>query len=116
MDDAEVDKQNGSLFETVVAVRIDGHWHFVESAEQALRCLNESFPGTHGASHARALATYALFRGGQVPVRSLQAAFVVAAMAAGYPFEILQRDEMLLERMVSAAAEEALLEALPSPQ
>jgi hypothetical protein len=116
MADANVDKQNGSLFDTVVAVRIGGHWHFVETAEQAIRCLNEHFAGMHGASHARALETHALFRSGQVAVRSLQAAFVVAAMASGYPYEILQRDEMLLERMVLAAAEEALLEALPSPQ
>lgn len=113
MTDAEGETQNGSLFDTVVAVRIDGHWHFVETAEQALQCLDVSSPKARGASHARALETYALFRGGEIPVRSLQAAFVVAAMASGYPYEILQRDEMLLERMVAAAAEEALLEALP---
>lgn len=103
----------GSHFETVVAVRIDGHWHFVESAEQAFRCLSDAFAMTGGASYVRALETCDLFRNERIGADGVQAAFIVAAMACGYPYEILERDEALLERMVVAAAEEAVLMALP---
>jgi hypothetical protein len=113
MADANLTGPNGSPFDTVVMVRIDGHWHFVETAEQAFRCLIETFTGPGGPSHARALDTCEAFRAKMVSQQSVQAAFVVAAMASGYPFEILQRDEALMERQVAAAAEDAILAALP---
>lgn len=113
MTKADPRRPIGSLFETVVAVRIAERWHFVESAEHAFECLCEDFLVTGGASYVRALETCDLFRSRRIGADGVQAAFIVAAMAFGYPYEILLRGEALLERMVAAAAEEAVLAALP---
>jgi cobalamin synthase len=65
------------------------------------------------ATYVRALETCEVFRDRRIGADGVQAAFIVAAMACGYPYEVLPKDESLLERMVAAAAEEAVLAALP---
>lgn len=103
-------------FSHVVAVRIGGRWHFVETADQALKCLRDEFAGPLGPSFTRALNTCDAVSAGLVPADGLRAAFVVAAMEAGYPFEVHKRDHTLMERRVAAEAENALTEMLLHPE
>lgn len=112
MADANQTRPISCCFERVVGVRIDGHWHFIEGPEQSFQCLTKAFIEYDRPSHVRALETYEAFRAKRVAARSVQAAFIVAAMASGYPFEMLQRDEVLMERRVSAAVEDAVYAAL----
>ena len=99
-------------FAHVIALQIDGRWHFIETADQALHCLRKEFTASDGASFKRALSTWDAVYAGLVPVESFSAAFIVAAMEAGYPFEVHQENEALVERRVAAEAENALLDVL----
>lgn len=95
-------------FENVVALQIGGRWHFVETADQALKTLRDKFDVQNGASFERALRTCEAVFAGLVHAEGLQAVFTVAVMEAGYPFEVHDRDQTLLERRVAAEAENAL--------
>lgn len=99
-------------FTCVVALEIGGRWRFVETADQALKCLREEFTGHDGPSLRRALNTWEAVAAGLVPAEGLRAAFVVAAMEAGFPFEVHKRDETLLERRIGVEAENALIDVL----
>jgi hypothetical protein len=103
-------------FTRVVALQISGRWHFVETADQARQCLRDKFDGHDGPSFQRALSTCETVFAGPVPADGLQAAFTVAAMEAGYPFEVHDRDQTLLERRVDAEAENALADLFLYPE
>jgi hypothetical protein len=103
-------------FTRVVALQIRGRWHFVETADQALKILRDKFDGQNGASFQRALSTCEAVFAGLVPADGLQAAFTVAAMEAGYSFEVHDRDQTLLERRVAAEAENALIDMFLRPE
>ncbi|RYE51919.1 MAG: DUF982 domain-containing protein [Hyphomicrobiales bacterium] len=99
-------------FTHVVALEIDGRWRFVETVDQALECLHEEFIGHDGPSFRRALNTCEAVFAGLVPAEGMRAAFVVAAMEAGYPFEVHARDQTLLERRIDVETENALIDVL----
>jgi hypothetical protein len=103
-------------FTRVVALQIGGRWHFVETADQARQCLRDKFDGHDGPSLQRALSACEAVFAGLVPADGLQAAFTVAAMEAGYPFEVHERDQGLLERRVDAEAENALADMFLRPE
>lgn len=120
--DKGMPSQNGAgptpahlTFARVVALQIAGRWHFVETPDQALETLREKFDGPHGHSFQRALATCEAVFAGLVPVDGLRAAFTVAVMEAGYPFEVHDRDLALVERRVAAEAENALTDMFLHP-
>jgi hypothetical protein len=103
-------------FTHVVALQIGGRWHFVETADQARQCLRDEFDGHDGPSFQRALSTCEAVIAGLVPADGLQAAFTVAAMEAGYSFEVHDRDQTFLERRVAAEAENALTDMFLGPE
>ena len=103
-------------FAHVIALQIGGRWHFIETADQALHCLREEFTADDRPSFNRALNTWDAVCAGLVPIESFSAAFIVAAMEAGYPFEVHHDDEALVERRVAAMAENALLDLLLSAE
>jgi hypothetical protein len=98
-------------FSRPVSLQIDRTSVLVDSAGQAIDCLKTWFPDHCEASHFRATATCAAVLLGKLPPDAAQAALVVAAMAAGIPFEILDRDAAVLERQIEAAAAKGLEDA-----
>jgi hypothetical protein len=103
-------------FPRVVALQIGGLWHFVETADQARQCLRDKFGGHDGPSFQRATSTCKAVFAGLVPADGLQATFTVAAMEAGYPFEVHDRGQTLWERRVAAEAENALTDMFLRPE
>jgi hypothetical protein len=103
-------------FTRVVALQIGGRWHFVETADQARQCLRDKFDGHDGPSFQRATSTCKAVFAGLVPADGLQATFAVAVMEAGYPFEVHERGQTLLERRVAAEAENALTDMFLRPE
>jgi hypothetical protein len=99
-------------FPKTILVQVEGRWHVVKSADEALRCLRDVFPDRNGPSHRRAVDTCAALPMGNTTAEGAQATFIVAAMEGGHPFEVLDEGPELEERLVAAATENGLLDML----
>ena len=94
-----------------VLVQVGGRWHVIRNAREALGCLQSEFIGTEGPSYKRAWDTCeAVIRG--AALEGAQAAFIVASMEGGHPFEVDDDGWELDERLAAIAAENGLLDTL----
>lgn len=91
-----------------VFIEIDAEWICVEDAMQSQGCLTARFRDQSGASFKRALEACdaAIRRTG--PVEMARVTLVVAAMEAGYRFEIIGDDAEAFERKIELETETAL--------
>lgn len=105
-------KASGLRFPKTILVQVEGRWHVVASAAEALQCLRKVFPDRNGPSHRRAVDTCAALVEGNTTAEGAQATFVVAAMESGHPFEVHDEGTELEERLVAAATENGLLDML----
>lgn len=99
-------------FDAAVVLTMDGQVQFIEDAAQARRCLVDRFPDADGPSFKRAMTACddcLLGRGSGAAARIM---FVVAAMEAGFPFEVIDDPGRALERRTDLAAEAGLLSIL----
>jgi hypothetical protein len=99
-------------FPKTILFSLEGRWHFVGAADEALECLKNVFPDRKGPSHRRAVDTCAAFVLGNATADGAQATFIVAVMEGGHPFEVLDEGAELEERLVAAATENGLLDML----
>jgi hypothetical protein len=99
-------------FPKTILVKVEGRWHVVGAAEEALRCLRDVFPDRNGPSHRRAVDTCAALLLGNTTAEGAQATFIVAAMESGHSFEVHDEGNELEERLVMAATENGLLDML----
>jgi hypothetical protein len=102
----------GLRYPKTILVQVDGRWHVVGAADEALRCLRDVFPDRNGPSHRRAVDSCAALLLGNTTAEGAQATFIVAAMEAGHPFEVHDDGPALEERLVMAATENGLLDML----
>ena len=99
-------------FPKTILVKVEGRWHVVGAADEALQCLRDVFPDRNGPSHRRAVDTCAALLLGNTTAEGAQATFIVAAMEGGHPFEVHDDGSELEERLVMAATENGLLDML----
>ena len=104
--------KRGLRFGKTILVRVDGRWHVVETADQALQCLRGVLPDKDGPSYRRALAVCQATLRGDASTEGAQATFIVAVMEGGHPFEVHDAGADLEERLVAAATENGLLDML----
>lgn len=98
-------------FPKTVLVQVGGRWHVIRHAREALGCLQSKFIATEGPSYKHAWDTCeAVARG--AGAEGTQAAFIVASMEGGYPFEVYDDGWELDERLAAVAAENGLLDML----
>lgn len=83
----------------------------IRNAREALGCLQSEFIATEGPSYKRAWDTCEAVIRGAAP-EGAQAAFVVASMEGGHPFEVYDEGFELDERLAAVAAENGLLDML----
>jgi hypothetical protein len=95
-------------FDSAVVLLIDGEWAFVDSAFDALICLQRHFSDIHAPSFVRAIATCDACLTGRLVGDSARAALVVAAMEAGFRFEAISNPVLALERRTDLEAEAGL--------
>lgn len=105
-------KASGLRFPKTILVQVEGRWHVVAAADEALQCLRKVFPDRNGPSHRRAVDTCADLVEGNATADGAQATIIVAAMEGGHPFEVHDEGTELEERLVAAAAENGLLDML----
>jgi phage-related protein len=103
---------SGLRFPKTILVQVEGRWHVVASADEALQCLRDVFPDRNGPSHRRAVDTCAALFLDNTTAEGAQATFIVAAMEGGHPFEVHDDGAELVERLVVAATENGLLDML----
>jgi hypothetical protein len=103
---------SGFRFPKTILVQVEGRWHVVGAADEALQCLRGAFPERNGPSHRRAADTCAALLLGNTTAEGAQATFIVAAMEGGHPFEVHDDGAELEERLVMAATENGLLDML----
>ena len=103
---------SGLRFPKTILVQVEGRWHVVGTADEALQCLRNVFPDRNGPSHRRAVDTCAALLQGNTTAEGAQATFMVAAMEGGHPFEVHDDGAELEERLVVAATENGLLDML----
>jgi hypothetical protein len=99
-------------FLKTILVQVEGRWHLVGAADEALQCLRDVFPDRNGPSHRRAVDTCAALLLGNTTAEGAQATFIVAAMEGGHPFEVHNEGIELEERLVAVATENGLLDLL----
>lgn len=102
-------------FSCPVFVEIDDEWMCIEGATQASVCLSLRFRTERGPSFRRALAACSAAVDGTGPIEMARVTFVVAAMEAGYRFDIIGEDAEALERRIELEAQNGLLSILDSP-
>jgi hypothetical protein len=95
-------------FDSAVLLLIDGEWTFIDNAFDALKCLETHFPDIHAPSLVRAIATCDACLTGRLVGDSARAALVVAAMEAGFRFEVISDPIQALERRTELEAEAGL--------
>lgn len=103
---------SGLRFPRTILVQVEGRWHVIGAADEALQCLRNVFPDRNGPSHRRAVDTCAALLEGNTTAEGAQATFIVAAMESGHPFEVHNEGSELEERLVAAATENGLLDML----
>ena len=94
-------------FDQTVCLMIDGGWTYIETGEEALACLEDLFPDQGAPSYLRAHAACSAFVEAKGSMEGARATLIVAAMEAGFPFEVGDSLE-LLERLAVEAAHEGL--------
>lgn len=97
-------------FDDIVCLKLDRGWLYIESGERALDCLG-NFDDHTEPSWQRAHATCSAFVAGQAGAEAAKSTFIVAAMAAGIPFEVASGFDVV-ERHVEEAATEGLITIL----
>lgn len=105
-------KASGLRFPKTILLQVEGRWHVVGAADEALQCLRNVFPDRNGPSHRRAVDTCTALLQGNTTAEGAQATFIVAAMEGGHPFEVHDEGTELEERLVAAATENGLFEML----
>ena len=103
---------SGLRFPRTILVQVEGRWHVVGAADEALKCLRNVFPDRNGPSHRRAADTCTALLEGNTTAEGAQATFIVAAMEGGHPFEVHDEGSELEERLLAAATENGLLDML----
>lgn len=102
-------------FNCPVFVEIDDEWICIEDVAQANDCLSLRFRTERGPSFRRALAACSAAIDGTGPIEMARVTFVVAAMEAGYRFDIIGDDAEAFERRIELEAQNGLLSILNSP-
>jgi hypothetical protein len=95
-------------FDAAVVITIGSECLFIDTVETARRCLTERFPDADGPSYRRALTACQACLLSGASSATAQIAFVVAAMEAGFPFEVIEAADEALERRTEIEAEAAL--------
>lgn len=103
---------NRHTFDTPVVLEIDGDRFFLSSVDDARECLAAHFPEKSGPSYKRAVETCASCHAGIGTADAARVTFIVAAMAAGYRFEVIEDRHRALELLTDIKAETALQSAL----
>lgn len=103
---------NRHAFDIPVVLEIDGDRFFLSSVEDARECLEAHFPEKSGPSYKRAVETCAACRVGIGTADAARVTLIVAAMAAGYRFEVIEDRQRALELLTDIRAEKALRSAL----
>lgn len=93
------------MFDDIVCLKLDRGWRYIESGEQALDCLGKNFDDHTEPSWQRAHATCSAFVAGQAGAEAAKSTFIVAAMAAGIPFEVASGFDVVERHVEEAAAE-----------
>jgi hypothetical protein len=91
-------------FAEVVALKIDGGWHYVGDGRQADECLRLYFPDIDAPSATRARVACQEFLAGKLAEQAARTTLIVAAMEAGFQFETGEATD-LIERHLTEAAE-----------
>lgn len=99
------------MFDEIVCLKRAAGWLYIESGEQALDCLGNIFDDHTEPSWQRAHATCSAFVAGRAGAEAAKSTFIVAAMAAGIPFEVASGFDVV-ERHVEEAAAEGLVTIL----
>lgn len=92
-------------FAEVVALKIDGGWHYVGDGRRAEECLRVYFPDIDAPSATRARLACQEFLAGKLAEQAVRATLVVAAMEAGFQFETGEAIELIERHLTEAAAE-----------
>jgi len=91
-------------FDVAVVLTIEGEPVFVDDVSTARACLIERFPDADGPSYRRALAACDASLLGHSSGEVSRIVFVVAAMEAGFPFEVIEDAANALERRTEIEA------------
>lgn len=102
-------------FSHPVPIRIGDNWVCVEDARQSHECLLTRFEDQSGPSWKRALAAGDAAVGDNGSGEHARVTLIVAAMEAGYRFEVLDDDMLAFERRIELEAENGLLSILDEP-
>lgn len=107
-DTAVLDARQFHAFDVAVILQISGQSIFIETVEQARDCLREHFSDQGGPSFVRAVAACENCLLGSGSLTAARATFVVAAMEAGYAFEVIEDQVAAFEKKVELEAENGL--------
>jgi hypothetical protein len=103
---------NRHAFDTPVVLEIDGNRFFLSSVDDARECLDAYFPAKTDPSYKRAVETCASCRAGIGTADAARVTLIVAAMAAGYRFEVIEDRQRALELLTEIEVEKGLRSAL----
>lgn len=95
-------------FDAAVMLEINGDRIVLDNMEDAEFCLANRFPEPWRASCQRALGACEACRTGTGTATAVRVTLVVAAMEAGFRFEVIDDPELALERRTEIEAEKAL--------
>lgn len=95
-------------FSNPVFLQMPDEWICVADATQALECLQERFTDQSGPSYQRAIAAAQAAISGAGPMELARVTLVVAAMEAGFQFEVIDDEVQAFERQIELEAENGL--------
>lgn len=99
-------------FDIPVVIMLDTSWVYLENARTALHYLETRFPDSDAPSCRRAIVACVDCISGTGSGAGARATFVVAAMEAGYQFDVIDDPEIALERKTDFEAEIGLASIL----
>jgi hypothetical protein len=103
-------------FDKLIAVEIEGEWLTVQTVDEALRLLQTRWPANGGPSYLRAVASAQSALGGEGSVMGASATFAVAAMEAGFRWELHEDPLAFAEsRVASLVVEEVRRDQFQTP-
>jgi hypothetical protein len=97
-------------FDEVVALQLVGGWIAVRTAVDALHVLEDRWAEECGPSYSRALAACKAFLEGEGPMLTARVTLCVAAMEAGFPFELYKDQMAFMEAEIASMSEDDLRE------
>lgn len=100
--------QGRHAFDAAVVLHIGDERLFLDNVEDARRCLEQMFPDATGASYQRALAACEACLANIGTAAAARIMMVVAAMEAGFRFEVIEDPEQALELKTEIEAEAGL--------